>query len=238
MSPFQILYGMHPRGVFELRNLGKQEMRSVDGEDFAVSMQELQERVKQRLQESNNKYKQREDMRRRPVDFQVGDLVMAYLRKERFPTGTYNKLKLKKIGPCKILRKFSSNAYEIELPRDIGISPIFNVADLYSFKGTEDVSTDEPVSDEDQTIGWKEQLPKAVQKEIEAVLDKKVEKRTRGKEYFQYLVKWKNQPVEDATWMTTTKISKYGTSVEDLMNNYFLPGSLMQEHLPVILRLT
>lgn len=46
MSPFQILYGMHPRGVFELRNLGKQELRSVNGEDFAVRMQELQERVK------------------------------------------------------------------------------------------------------------------------------------------------------------------------------------------------
>jgi hypothetical protein len=58
LSPFQILYGMHPRGIYELRNLGKQEMRSVDGEDFAISMQELQERVKQQLQESNNKYKQ------------------------------------------------------------------------------------------------------------------------------------------------------------------------------------
>ena len=36
MSPFQIVYGMHPRGVYELINLGKQEMRSADGEDFAV----------------------------------------------------------------------------------------------------------------------------------------------------------------------------------------------------------
>ena len=34
-SPFQVLYGMHPRGVHELRDLGKLERRSVDGEDFA-----------------------------------------------------------------------------------------------------------------------------------------------------------------------------------------------------------
>ena len=59
---------------------------------------------------------------------------MAYLRKERFPKGTYNKLKLKKIRPCKILRKFSANAYEIGPPSDLQISLIFNVSDIYSFK--------------------------------------------------------------------------------------------------------
>ena len=59
---------------------------------------------------------------------------MTYLRKERLPKGAYNKMKLKKIGPCKILRKFSGNAYEIELPSDLQIYPIFNVSDLYPFK--------------------------------------------------------------------------------------------------------
>jgi len=40
---------------------------------------------------------------------------------------------MKKIRPYKILRKFSANIYEIELPPGIGISPIFNVADLYPY---------------------------------------------------------------------------------------------------------
>ena len=38
------------------------------------------------------------------------------------------------IGPCKILRKFGANVYEIELPDDVGISPIFNVSDLYPYR--------------------------------------------------------------------------------------------------------
>ena len=55
-------------------------------------------------------------MKRKEVNFQVGELVMAYIRKERFPKGTYNKMKIKNIGPCKFFRMFSANAYEIELP--------------------------------------------------------------------------------------------------------------------------
>ena len=73
-------------------------------------------------------------MKRKEVNFQVGDLVMAYIRKDRFPKGTYNKLKLKKIGPCKILRKFSVNAYEIERYSNVQISPIFDVSNIYPFK--------------------------------------------------------------------------------------------------------
>jgi hypothetical protein len=64
-------------------------------------------------------------------------LVLAHLRKERFPRGTYNKLKMKKIGPCKIIRKFEENAYEIGLPDGVEISPIFNIADMYPYKDDE-----------------------------------------------------------------------------------------------------
>jgi len=48
MSPFKILYGMHPRGVYELQYLGQMEKRS-DGEDFVARISELHEEVKERL---------------------------------------------------------------------------------------------------------------------------------------------------------------------------------------------
>ena len=57
------------RGVYEVRYLGKHEKKSAEGEDFAFSMHELQENIKKRLQESAEKYKQREDLKRREVNF-------------------------------------------------------------------------------------------------------------------------------------------------------------------------
>jgi hypothetical protein len=153
-------------------------------------------------------------LRRR--EYEVGDLVLAYPRKERFPKRQYNKLKMKKIGPCRILRKLSANAYELEMPTWICISPIFNVAYLYPYVVDgigQLVEGEGPTKD----LQWLKQMHVAQSLEFETILDTKVARSTRKKEYVEYFVKWKEHLVDDSTWMSVAEMEAKGFTVADFM---------------------
>jgi hypothetical protein len=53
---------------------------------------------------------------------------------------------------------------------------------------------------------------------MEYILDKREGKKTRGKQYFEYLVKWKNHPVEDANWEIEAVIQRHGHTMQELMD--------------------
>jgi hypothetical protein len=120
---------------------------------------------------------------------------------------------MKKIGPCRVIRKFGENTYDIELPNGVRISLIFNVADLYPYRAEE-----ARAEDEREEVQWTKQMPVAENPQMESIIDKRIRKKTKRKEYFEYLVKWKGHPVEDASRENEAKIQKNGQIMQELMN--------------------
>ena len=49
-------------------------------------------------------------------------------------------------------------------------------------------------------------MPYVQPPKIESILDTQVVKRTRRKKYVQYLVKWKNRPIKDSSWLDARQI--------------------------------
>ena len=102
---------------------------------------------------------------------------------------------------------------------------------MYPFRDA-GIQPDGVTSDRDDlAIDWQGQIPQKEQPQIEAILDKRILRKIGNKTFFQYIVKWRNHPTKDADWMTEKEISKYNVLLEDLMKKYFLPKSMMQEHL-------
>ena len=153
---------------------------------------------------------------------------MVHLNKERLPKQLHTKLQMKKIGPFKIVKKCGNNAYQIDLPPDINLSHIFNVADLYAFKGTDvDVGTLEEPKEE-----LKKAIPSMPKLVVETIFNKTISIKPRRKKCYDYLVQWKGQIVVDATWMTEKALKAYGID-PSLFNTpkarvSFMQGSMVQ----------
>ena len=129
-SPFEVVYTKLPRLTFDLTTLPAAVDLNNEAECMAENIKKLHREVYDHLIQTTDSYKKAADKKRRQAHFNKGDLVMVHLKKSRFPTGTYNKLKDRQIGSFPILEKYGNNAFKIDLPPNIHIHPVFNVADL------------------------------------------------------------------------------------------------------------
>nr|GEU49769.1 kanadaptin-like protein [Tanacetum cinerariifolium] len=93
-SPFEVVYKTSSRHVVDLVDLlGKKNFQA---KRMVEEVQAIHEVVRANITEANAKYKIITDEHHQKKLFQVGDEVMAFLRKEHFLVGTYSKLQPKK----------------------------------------------------------------------------------------------------------------------------------------------
>ncbi|KAL6191584.1 hypothetical protein ACLB2K_037974 [Fragaria x ananassa] len=141
---------------------------------------------------------------------------MARVRPERFKRGKAKKLQARSIGPFRILQRAGTNAYVLELPSEMGISSTFNVEDLLPYK--EHVVPLLPFSSEFSPIIPPQPHSKAPKRDVvEDIVDEQVIS-TRQGGYQKYLIKWKDRPDSDNTWVTKEELQRINP---DILERYY-----------------
>ena len=165
------------------------------GPDLVMDALEKVRMIRERLKTAQSRQKSYADVRRRDLEFKVGDWV--YLKvspmKGVVRFGKKGKLSPRYVGPYEIIRRVGKVAYELGLPKEMElVHPVFHVSMLRKCVGDPNAIVPlEVVGVVEDNLTY-EEVP--VQ-----ILDRQV-KRLRNKEVASVKVLWRNQQVESATW--------------------------------------
>jgi hypothetical protein len=132
------VYDFNPCAPIDLLPLPPSEMTCCDASQWSEFIFKMHETTKLNIDKMNEKYRIVASKGRKEVKLELGDLVWLHLRKERFSELRKSKLMSRVAGPFKILTKINDNAYKLELPLEFGVSPSFNILDLWPYLGEED----------------------------------------------------------------------------------------------------
>ncbi|GJV13590.1 putative reverse transcriptase domain-containing protein, partial [Tanacetum coccineum] len=103
------------------------------GNDLIQETTEKIIQIKQRIQAARDRQKSYADLKRKPMEFQVGDRVMLKVSpwKGVVRFGKRGKLNPQYVGPFKVLEKVGSVAYKLELPQELSrVHNTFYVSNL------------------------------------------------------------------------------------------------------------
>jgi hypothetical protein len=193
MAPFEALYGRRCRTSLSWSQTGE---RKIFGPDLVIEAEDKVKVIQDNLKAAQSQQKSYADMRRRQLQFQVGDFV--YLRVsptrgiQRF--GVKGKLAPRYIGPFEILEICGPVAYRLQLPFHLAaVHNIFHVSQLRKCVNIATEIIDSQAIEIEPDLTYTEHPLR--------VLDTK-ERSTRRETIRMYKIQWNPHTEEEATWET------------------------------------
>ncbi|CAL9221051.1 unnamed protein product [Arabidopsis halleri] len=188
LTPYEAMYGQAP----------PVHLPYLPGESkVAVVARSLQERenmillLKFHLMRAQHRMKLFADQHRTEKELAIGDYVYVKLqpyRQQSVVLRHNQKLAPKYFGPYRIVDKCGAVAYRLDLPTSSQVHPVFHVSQLKVLVGNVHTSTHLPSVLQDAFV-----------REPERIIERKMVNR-QGQAATKVLVKWKAEPIEEATW--------------------------------------
>ncbi|KAA0048435.1 pol protein [Cucumis melo var. makuwa] len=191
MAPFEALYGKCCRSPIYWDEVGEQRLM---GPELVQSTNEAIQKIRSRMQTAQSRQKSYADVRRKDLEFNVGNKVFlkvapmkGVLRFER-----RGKLSPHFVGPFEILERIDLVAYRLALPPSLSaVHDVFHVSMLRKYVPDPSHVVDYEPLEIDENLSYTEQLVEVFAREVKMLRNRKIP-----------LVKvlWRNHRVEEATW--------------------------------------
>ncbi|KAL4016984.1 hypothetical protein IC575_024655 [Cucumis melo] len=191
MAPFEALYGKCCRSPVCWGEVGEQRLM---GSELVQSTNEAIQKIRSRMHTAQSRQKSYADVRRKDLEFEVGDKVFlkvapmrGVLRFER-----RGKLSPRFVGPFEILERIGPVAYRLALPLSLStVHDVFHVSMLRKYVPDPSHVVDYEPLEIDENLSYTEQPVEVLAREVKTL---------RNKEIPLVKVLWRNHRVEEATW--------------------------------------
>ncbi|KAL0546476.1 hypothetical protein IC582_016386 [Cucumis melo] len=191
MAPFEALNGKCCRSPVCWGEVGEQRLMSLE---LVQSTNEAIQKIRSRMLTAQSRQKSYADVRRKDLEFDVGDKVFlkvapmkGVVRFER-----RGKLSPRFVGPFEILERIGPVAYRLALPPSLSaVHDVFHVSMLRKYVPDPSHVVDYEPLEIDENLSYTEQPVEVLAREV---------KMLRNREIALVKVLWPNHRVEEATW--------------------------------------
>ncbi|GJX91506.1 retrovirus-related pol polyprotein from transposon TNT 1-94 [Tanacetum coccineum] len=198
-APYEALYGRKCRSPVCWSEVGDSQLT---GPELIRDTTEKIVQIKNRLLTARSRQKSYADRRLKPLEFEVGDMVLLKVSpwKGAVRFGKRGKLSPRYIGPFKIVARVGPVAYTLELPEELkGIHSTFHVSNLKKCLAEGDVVVPMEEIQLDDKLHMIEEPVEIVDKEV---------KRLKQSRIPIVKVRWNSQRGPEFTWEREDQIKK------------------------------
>ncbi|TYK01903.1 putative gag-pol polyprotein [Cucumis melo var. makuwa] len=191
MAPFEALYGKCCRSPVCWGEVGEQRLM---GSELVRSTNNAIQKIRSRMLTAQSRQKSYVDVRRKDLEFDVGDKVFlkvapmkGVLRFER-----RGKLSPRFVGPLEILERIGPVTYRLALPPSLSaVHDVFHVSMLRKYVPDPSHVVDYEPLEIDENLSYAKRPVEVLAREV---------KMLRNREIPLVKVLWRNHRVEEATW--------------------------------------